>query len=406
MLKPKESTATGSAACRLHISSEDPQYLRRLQTVCEGVSGLQVSASLSDEQHCDPLRGVDPRPDILMLHVGSHGREALAALLQLRPSERPALLVVGALDGADSTRLAMQAGARDLLPDTLDDQELRAAVQRIQREYSSREGGRGQLVAVINAKGGSGATLIAANLAHQLSLDAKVLLLDLDLQFGSAAHYLDVTPTHSHVEVLQQSHDLDGVALTGFCARYSDNLYLLGGRAHEWYLPFDVEAEQLETLLTLARQTFDFVVVDLPRHIDHLSSTTLEQADQVLMVLEQSVSHLRDATRLLGILRDDIGVQENRLIKLINRYSKAAPVTLEDIEEALPVGTLMTLPNDFKVVSESQNAGIPLRINAPHAPITLALVKLAHHLHGERPDHHQGLLARTVGRLFGRRDHA
>lgn len=401
---PPESGAL--AACRLQISSRDAHALHQLQAICQGLPGLQVTARLAGNGHCDPLYGLDSLPDILLLHVSEHWCEELAALLQRQPSERPALLVSGRLDAAEGMRLAMQAGARDFLPEPLDGQDLLNALQRILQERRAVKVRQGKLLAVMNAKGGSGATLVACNLAHQLSLHGSVLLVDLDLQFGSVAHYLDLVPTHSHVDVLQQVGMLDGVALRGFCCHYGSNLHVLGGRANELCLPQDVQAEQLEALFGLARQSFDWVVVDLPRHIDHLTGTTLEQADQVMIVLQQSVSHLKDATRLLRILREDLGVHSSHVQVLVNRYGKAAPVTLRDIEEALHCPALLVLPNDFNVVSESQNAGVPLGVHAPRAAITQALRQIAEDLQGRHAHARGGLLKRAVSRLFGGSRHA
>jgi len=386
MLKSKEVPLAVEGSSRqglkLLISSRDGQALKDLQAVCEQVSGLQVTSRLVSNGHCDPLHSLEHMPDLLLLRVSAMWREELAALMQRPSAERPALLVCGALDQAEGLRLAMQAGARDFLPEPLQPQELTAALLRMVQEKRASSGSSGKLLAVMNAKGGSGATLVACNLAQQLSQHASVLLVDLDLQFGSVTHYLDVQPTHSHVEVLQQIGEMDSLALRGFCTHYNANLHVLGGRSSELCLPQDIHAEQLEALLHLARSTYDWVVVDLPRQIDHLTGTALESADKALVVLQQSISHLKDGDRLLRILREDMGIQSSRLQVLVNRYNKNAAVSLKDIEEALRCPDLLLLPNDFTVVSESQNAGVPLAIHAPRAAITLALKHAVSRLFG------------------------
>jgi pilus assembly protein CpaE len=410
MLKSKEMPSatdnTSRQGMKLLISSRDAQALKDLQDICQHVPGLQVTTRLVSNGHCDPLHSLEQMPDLLLLRVSAMWREELAALMQRPPAERPALLVCGALDQAEGLRLAMQAGARDCLPEPLNPQELTAALLRMVQEKRASSGGHGKLLAVMNAKGGSGATLVACNLAQQLSQHASVLLIDLDLQFGSVAHYLDVQPNHSHVEVLQQVGEMDSLALRGFCTHYDANLHVLGGRSSELCLPQDIQAEQLEALLHLARSTYDWVVVDLPRQIDHLTGTTLENADKVLVVLQQSISHLKDADRLLRILRDDMGIQSSRLQVLVNRYNKNAAVSLKDIEEALRCPDLLLLPNDFTVVSESQNAGVPLAVHAPRTAITLALKQIAEDLQGSPEVSRGGLFKRAVSRLFGGVSHA
>ena len=404
MLKSREapvSTSSSKQGLRLLISSRDAAPLHHLETITRRISSLQVSTRLVSNGHTDPLYGLEQMPDFLLLRVSHLWREELEALLQRPAHERPPLLVCGPLDEREGMRLAMQAGARDFLPEPVAAEELLAALNRMVMETRSSSGATGKLVAVMNAKGGSGATLLACNLAHQLSAKGKTLLLDLDLQFGSVAHYLDVLPTHSHVEVLQQIDEMDSVALRGFCNHFSPTLHVLGGRENELCLPLDVRLEQLEALLQLARSTYDWVVVDLPRQIDHLTGTTLEQADRIYIVVQQSLSHLKDASRLARILRDELGVRGEHMQVVVNRYNKAAPISLRDIGAALRCTELQKLPNDFMVVSQSQNTGVPLDLQAPRAPITLALHELSQELIGHQTDTEQGMLKRAFSRLFG-----
>lgn len=399
MLKHRDSSPAPRGP-RLLISSRDAKALARMQAISIQVPGLQVMTRLVSNGHTDPLYGLEELPDFLLLWVSHLWRDELEALLQRPMHERPPLLVCGALDEREGMRMAMQAGARDYLPDSVVDDELLGALQRMVRESHAAPTGGGRLVAVMNAKGGSGATMLACNLAHQLSATgARTLLLDLDLQFGSVAHCLDIVPAHSHVEVMQQVEDMDSVALHGFCSHFSPTLHVLGGRADDLCLAQDVHLEQLETLLQLARASYDWVVVDLPRQIDHITGITLEQADHCYILLQQSLSHLKDASRLLQILRNDLGVQGSRLHVVVNRYNKAAPITLQDIGEALRCADLQRLPNDFTAVSESQNSGVPLELHAPRAPITLALHALKQELAGVGADD-QGLFKRTFSRLF------
>jgi len=118
-------------------------------------------------------------------------------------------------------------------------------------------------------------------------------------------------------------------------------------------------------------------VVDLPRWIGGSTAAVLEHADRILVVLEQSVAHLRDAKRLMSILRQEIHVGAARITVVVNRYGKGNAVELSDIRDALPDHEIVTLSNDFRRVSESINIGTPLPELAHKAPVTRDLVKLA-----------------------------
>ncbi|KZX52074.1 hypothetical protein A3710_08730 [Stutzerimonas frequens] len=400
-LEKPSSVTVGGPGLRLLVSSRDAGALTRLKTLAQQLPGLQVSTRLVSNGHTDPLYGLEQMPDLLLLHVSHLWREELAALQQHPLQQRPPLLVCGPQDDRDCMRMAMQASARDFLPEPLVEQELLAAISRIALEARDGHGSGGKVIAIMNAKGGSGATMLACNLAHSLSAyGRRTLLLDLDLQFGTVAHCLDVRPSHSHMEVLQRIDELDSVALHGFCSHFSPTLDVLGGRASELCLTQDIQLEQVEALLRLARSSYEWVVVDLPRQIDHLTGITLEQADQVYVVLQQSLSHLKDAVRLVRIMREDLGIRGDRLQLVVNRYDKTAPVSLKDIAEALHCGVPQRLPNDYAVINESQNTGVPLGLHAPRAPLTQGIRQMAQELLG-KDTAEQGLLKRTFGRLFG-----
>ncbi|MGH8437799.1 MAG: AAA family ATPase [Pseudomonas sp.] len=398
--EPSVSATSSKPGMRLLISSSDALALRQLQEICQHIPGLEVNVRQVSNGHSDPLYGLERMPDLLLLRVGQLWREELAALLQRPAHERPPLLVCGLLDDREGMRLAMQAGARDFLPEPLVATELIAALGRMVMETQTSSEATGKLIAVMNAKGGSGGTLLACNLAHQLSIKGNTLLLDLDLQFGSVAHHLDVAQSHSQLEVLQQINELDGVALRGFCSHFSPSLHVLGSRANELCLPQDVRAEQLDSLLQLARSSYDWVVADLPRQIDHITASVLEQADRVYVVVQQSVNHLRDASSLTRILRDDLGVRGNQLQVVVNRYDKAAAISLKDIGEALRCTSIVKLPNDFSVVNQSQNTGVPLGLQAPRSAIAQTLRGLAEELVGNQVDTDTGLFKRAFNRVF------
>jgi len=111
---------------------------------------------------------------------------------------------------------------------------------------------------------------------------------------------------------------------------------------------------------------------------------TLEHADHVLVVMEQGIAHLRDAQRLVTILRSELHVADSQITIVVNRFSRESPVSIKDIQGALPDVRIASLPNDYRRVSQSINMGSPLLESASGASITRNLVKLATSLTGEK----------------------
>jgi len=150
MLNLRESSVSATSikpGMRLLISSSDALALRQLQEICQRISGLEVNVRQVSNGHSDPLFGLDRKPDFLLLRVGHLWREELAALLQRPAHERPPLLVCGLLDDREGMRLAMQAGARDFLPEPIVATELIAALNRMVMETQTSSTATGKLIA-------------------------------------------------------------------------------------------------------------------------------------------------------------------------------------------------------------------------------------------------------------------
>src|SRR6516225_9319627 len=179
------------------LVSRRTDTLDSLESILRKCPGLRLERRLTVNGHVDPLHEVSTLPEALILHLGETSHAELESLAARAVDRRPPLIVVGS--GSDTTvmRLAMQAGARDLLPLPLVGDDLIAALQRIERDHRvGSPRADGTLLAFMNAKGGCGATLLACNVAHALTTVShrRVMLIDLDLQFGAIPLYFDLFP--------------------------------------------------------------------------------------------------------------------------------------------------------------------------------------------------------------------
>ena len=100
------------------------------------------------------------------------------------------------------------------------------------------------------------------------------------------------------------------------------------------------------------------------------------------MVVQQSLPHIQDATRWQQLLRDQLGISSDNLLVVVNRYDKRAEIQLADIEKALPDAEIVTVPNQYKEVSESINLGIPMYEYARNSAVSRALIALQSRVFG------------------------
>lgn len=385
------------------LVSRRKDTLDSLEVVLRKYPGVQIERKLVVNGHIDPLHGVASTPDALVLHLGETWRAELESLAARPADRRPQLIVVGSTNDTAAMRLAMQAGARDLLPLPLVEGDLIAALGRIDRDYRAASSTReGALTAFMNAKGGCGSTFLACNVAHALATLSRkrVALVDLDLQFGAIPLYFDLFPKRGVLQALENVEGLDETALQGYLIRHASGLSILGHAAEDSLPLGNVSAELLNSLLTVVLKAHDHVVVDLPRRIDAIAARVIDRAQHVVLVVQQSVTVLRDATRLMGCLRRDLGLSEERIITIVNRYEKDAGISLADIRNALSCGEPLLVPNDFRSVSECIATGQPLITQARSAAVTKAIMALETKLGGAAALGRPSLFARTFSSLI------
>lgn len=339
---------------------------------------FRVKTRVIGNGHPDPLYGVSELPDLLFLHYGS-GQSELQFLAEQGTRDHLPLIVCGPENDPEAMRLAMRAGARDYLPENVSEADLVASLARIQEEtLRARTSGSGKLIVFTNGKGGSGASFLSTNLAHSLVVDGghRVTLVDLDLQFGGLCRYLDITPKVGILEALDAAHDMDEVSAKAYTCEHSSGLRLLAAPSKHLALPNEIPIEKLDSLLDVFLSNNDYVVADSPSRLDAVTEFFLERADKIVLVVQQSLPHIHDAARLLQLLTSEIVVPKKRIGVVVNRFSKSAPIELGDIKKTLRQDELITIPNQYKLATESINSGIPVAEISKTAALTKGIRNL------------------------------
>src|SRR5206468_6886911 len=133
------------------------------------------------------------------------------------------------------------------------------------QKSAQRNGVRGKVFAIVNAKGGSGATTIAVNLALALqAAQGQTALIDL-APLGHTALHLNLRPAFTAYDAIRNLHRLDSSLLESFTTRHDGGLQLLAGATTAGEVqPSTAEFARLFDLLA---SYFRYVVVDLSTRI-------------------------------------------------------------------------------------------------------------------------------------------
>jgi pilus assembly protein CpaE len=357
---------------RVLLASRDPRLDEEIRDLFRESGGFTLTQTVTSA--AELLAEIaDREPELVLLHEELGPAPALAIvrdLLERRPTL--AVVLVGRDGGAGLLSAAMEAGARGVVtrPVSYADVQTRLASaaawsQRVRDRLADEEDPDnavtlGRIVAVAGAKGGCGASTVAAQLALAAARDGGrrgVCLVDLDLQAGDVATMFGVTAHHDLADLVEVADELTGRSITGVLFRHSSGVQIL---------PAPEEGERAETVtasvarrvLGVLRTMFDAVVVDCGTVVSDANLGAVEIADRVLVVSTSDVLSLRAAHRLTRMW-DRLQVRKPADCEvLLNRAGRRDVVQpgLARKVVASPVQAVVVPPR-FRRLEEAANTG-------------------------------------------------
>ena len=327
----------------------------------------------------------DPSPRILIVDF-TETQDMFKALDRLAEVCTPGTLVIAVGDVNDVTlfRRLRAAGVADYLVKPVSPEAFGHALQIAAQPSHSTIGHdkagqpKGDVVAVIGARGGVGATLVATTLAWLFAEEAnrRTMLIDLDVRWGTTGLALDVEASHGLCEVLANPERIDGLFVSSAAARIGDRLTLL---ASEEPLDTSVEARAgaLELLLKEARRDSERIVLDVPRLSGDLLRRSLAEASVVIVVTDFSLAGLRDAGRLVTLAKELAPAAHCHVVGNRAGASKKSELPRAEVQKALKTTLTAVIPDDHTAVLQALNTGKPLPQAAPNSKAVVALRQLA-----------------------------
>jgi pilus assembly protein CpaE len=302
----------------------------------------------------------------------------------------------------------LRQGADEFVPYPLPEGELAQAIARIRApldapapvahapQLKAGADKDGALIVVHGMAGGTGSTTLAVNLAWELaSADkanpASVCLLDLDLQFGAVATFLDLPRREVVYEMMSDTETMDEESFGQALLTYEDKLQVL--TAPTDMLPLDlITSEDVTRILNIARNQFDYVVVDMPSTLVQWSETVLNEAHVYFAMLELDMRSAQNTLRFKRALQsEDLPVEKLRYV--MNRAPKFTDLNgkgrVKRMAESLSISIDVNLPDGGKPITQANDHGLPLANSAPKSPLRREIAKLAASIHDLRDDQAQ-----------------
>jgi pilus assembly protein CpaE len=308
------------------------------------------------------------------------------------------IFVVSADQSINTMRTVLAAGATDFLSLPLNAAELGKALLKFTQKVVATPTNEinGEVIAIYGARGGLGTTTLTVNLAVKMAslTDTKIGIIDLDLQRGDVATFLNLATTQSLASMASATGDIDHLFLESVLTRHPSGVHVLPA-------PQDLEEADLVTrehvmaAVELLRSQFRYSLIDTPRMLTDATLAAFEQCDRILLLTDLSIPGIRAGQRIVDLLtRVDIAADRVELLLTVPAKSE---VKVDDATKAIGRAPMVILPRDDAAATEAMNAGAPLN-GTRDSVLSQAILELASKLTGTGPKKESGpLLRRLLG---------
>ena len=326
-------------------------------------------------------RLIRPTGDFIGVELSDDPASGLAVIKELHARAPGAsIIVASASEDVGMMRAVLQAGACDVLSLPLASHELHKTLLRLTQVAmrTPAASADGQVITVYGVRGGLGTTTIAVNLAFKLSaaVGAETALVDLDVQRGDAAAFVNLVPVHSIATLASAPGEVDDVFLASAITRHPNGVSVLGAP------PTIEEAElvterEVEIALPLLQARFPFTVVDTPRAITSAVVAAWEHSTRLFILTDLSVPSVRAARRVFELLTRLQGAVDHA--ELLVTEIVPGPIELKKAVQVIGKEPYAVIPRDDSAGS-AMNDGVPL--NGRPTRLAMALDALAGRIAG------------------------
>jgi pilus assembly protein CpaE len=301
------------------------------------------------------------------------------------------VLCVSQTDDVEERIRFLEAGADDVMAKPFDARELEARVEalllRFQRskDLSALVASDGvtvartrRVVAVHSPKGGVGTSTVATNVAMAAAQRKpdRVVIVDLDLQFGQVATHLNVEPRQTLADVVRDEAALrEAELLRTYATRHDSGLHVLAAPTGPENAAL-VTADHVDRILTTLLDTYDQVVIDAGSWVDERTLQVFEHAESVLFVVNPEIAALKAMTALIEYLSEAGTVAAKSSFVLNNTFGREI-LKARDVEQALGTKVEAELPYDPFLYLKAVNEGVPIVVGAPRSAAAERLAKLS-----------------------------
>lgn len=277
------------------------------------------------------------------------------------------MILVTQVCDIDTLTEAMSCGIGKVLTMDMEEREINdSIIAEITKNRSRGSDGEekqydSKILSVFGTKGGAGKTTVAVNMAVALQKKGKkVLLIDLDLQFGDVGVFMDV-PAFDTISDLVAEGDFNSSTVNSYLFTHSSGVHLLLAPQSPEFAEV-VKPEHINKIVEAMKDSFDYIIFDMGPTLDECVLQALELCDTIYFIITPEISTLKNTKICINVLST---LELAKKVKFILNKDGDSYVKKKDMESALDDEIVLVIPSEPKNTIASINRGIPIVIANP-----------------------------------------
>lgn len=347
---------------------------------------------------------INPTPNLIIIESNLAGNDLLSALDRLAEvcDASTRVVVIGNVNDVELYRRLIRYGVSEYMVTPV---ETPALVDTITDLFAS-EGAEpiGRTIAFISAKGGAGSSTIAHNTAWALSQQVRrdVLIMDMDLPFGTAGLNFNQEPPHGIADAVFSNDDVDDVVIERLMSKCANHINLLTAPAN-LNRDYDFHEQAFENIIEICQKNMPLVVLDLPHVWNGWVRHTLSTVDEVVVVAEPDLANLRNVKFMMDTLKS-LRMSEAEPVLLMNKVGvpKRPELSTAEFANTIEVDIFAEVAFEAGLFGTAANNGQMIaEVNATHK-MNETFNSLARRVSGRDASTHQeanGLLPGILKKL-------
>lgn len=378
---------------KVAIADPDPQFEKEIEKLLEMRPDMVVVASARSLNQVVSLVE-ECQPNVLLIGPGMGEDIAISFAKKLTGQHPVGCILLTFSLPAYHKQAAMRANIVEVIQVPADPERLSMAIQMAAgfaqqlaiRDESAQPQKKCAVLTVFSTKGGVGKTVLSTNMAAAIAraTEGRVVLIDLDLQFGDVGIAMGLSPERTILDFADHAPDADSKMIDDMLLTHPSGLKVLLAPKEPESADL-ITGERVVSIMSALKNYADFIIIDTPASFNDNVLAALDESDEICLVLTLDLPSVKNIKLCLRTL-SELKYEHVKYKMVVNRVESNVGLKVAEVEKVLNLRAVAAIDAD-RAVPLSLNKGVPVVLDEPKLPVSKEIDELAlMYVNKYRPD--------------------